>query len=32
MKKENKIIKVFRYFSLLLVIALGLASIIGQRK
>ena len=29
MKKENKIIKVFRYFSLLLVIALGLVSIIG---
>jgi len=29
MKKENKIIKFFRYFSLLLVIALGLVSIIG---
>ena len=29
MKNENKIIKIFRYFSLLLVIALGLISIIG---
>ncbi len=29
MKKENKIIKVLRYFSLLLVISLGLVSIIG---
>ena len=29
MKKENKVIKVVRYFSLLLVIGLGLVSIIG---